>query len=107
MVTHSGTPARAPHLRALNEPIPVAVTLANQLAQTATRTGRSCAGQPATLTINHHTHAVHRIQDTWIIEDEWWREPIERQYFALLLDDGTRRTVFHDRVANTWYLQDY
>ena len=95
MVTHSGTPARAHHLRALNQPIPVTVTLAAQIAQ------------PATLVINRHTHTVQRVQDTWIIEDEWWRDPIARQYFALLLDDGTRRTIFHDRVANTWYLQDY
>jgi hypothetical protein len=63
--------------------------------------------RPLSLVINRRTHLVERIQDTWIIEDEWWRQPIRRQYFALLLDDGTRRTIYHDRVIDAWYLQDY
>jgi hypothetical protein len=93
MVTHSGTPARPHHLRALNEPVPVIVTASRN--------------QPTSVTIGRQVYTVERVQDTWIIEDEWWRQPIARQYFALLLDDGTRRTVFHDRVADTWHLQDY
>jgi len=94
MVTHPGTPSRPDQLRPLNAPVPLAVTV-------------TPTGVPHALTINRHQHTVERIQDTWIIEDEWWRDPIQRQYLALLLADGTRRTVFHDRVANTWYLQDY
>lgn len=93
MVPDSGTSSRPHHLRALNQPVPVTVTASEHL--------------PAALTIGRQVHTVERIQDTWIIEDEWWRHPIARQYFALLLEDGTRRTVFHDRVADTWYLQDY
>ncbi len=93
MVTDPRTQARPDHLRPLNAPLPITV---------ATERHR-----PASLVINRRTHLVERIQDTWIIEDEWWRQPIRRQYFALLLDDGTRRTVFHDRVADAWYLQDY
>jgi hypothetical protein len=94
MVTHPGTPSRPHQLRPLNAPVPLTVTV-------------TPTGVPHVLTINQHQHQVERIQDTWIIEDEWWRDPIDRQYFALLLGDGTRRTVFHDRVADTWYLQDY
>jgi hypothetical protein len=63
--------------------------------------------QPVSLVINRRTHQVERIQDTWVIEDEWWRQPISRQYFALLLDDGTRRTAYHDRITDAWFLQDY
>ena len=93
MVPDSGAKTRPDHLRPLNAPIPVVVTARNH--------------HPVSLVINRHTHLVERIQDTWIIEDEWWRHPIQRQYFALLLDDGTRRTVYHDRVSDTWFLQDY
>ncbi len=93
MVAHSRTTSRPDQLRSLNQPVPVSVVASNNT--------------PATVVINRQTHRVERVQDTWIIEDEWWRQPIARQYFALLLDDGTRRTVFHDRIANTWCLQDY
>ncbi len=94
MVTHSRTSSRAHQLRPLNAPIPLTVT-------------STSTGVPHALTINQQQHEVARIQDTWIIEDEWWRDPINRQYYSLLLTDGTRRTVFHDRLADTWYLQDY
>ncbi|HYI24047.1 MAG TPA: hypothetical protein VD767_01440 [Thermomicrobiales bacterium] len=93
MVTHSGTTSRPDQLRPLNRPVPVTVI--------------ATGNRPAAIVVNRHTYQVERIQDTWIIEDEWWRQPITRQYFALLLDDGTRRTVFHDRTDNTWHLQDY
>ena len=93
MVQDSRTSARADHVRPLNAPVAIAVTADRQ--------------RPLAITVNRHRHEVERIQDTWIIEDEWWRQPIQRQYFALLLDDGTRRTVYHDRVADAWFLQDY
>jgi hypothetical protein len=93
MVAHSRTTSRPDQLRPLNQPVPVIVVASNNT--------------PATVIVNRQTHQVQRVQDTWIIEDEWWRQPIARQYFALLLDVGTRRTVFHDRIANTWCLQEY
>jgi len=93
MVQNPRTPARPDHIRPLNAPQPVTVIISHD--------------QPVALMINRHSHRVDRIQDTWIIEDEWWRQPISRQYFALLLDDGSRRTVFHDRVSGGWHLQDY
>ncbi len=30
---------------------------------------------PRSLVINRPTRQVERVQDTWIIEDEWWRQP--------------------------------
>ena len=93
MVPYSRAQARPDQLRPLNEPVPVKVT--------------AVGDRPATLVINRQERRVERIQDTWIIEDEWWRQPIQRQYYALLLDDGTRRTVFHDRITDSWFLQDY
>ncbi len=94
MVSHTGKKTRPAQLRPLNQPVPLSVTPNDK-------------GLPHELIINRHYYQVERIQDTWIIEDEWWRNPIQRQYFSLLLNDGSRRTIFHDRVANAWYLQDY
>ncbi len=93
MVSHSGTAARPHRVRALNAPRPIRVTIAN--------------GLPARVTIERSMRTVERVQDTWIIEDEWWRQPISRQYYALILDSGAFLTVFHDRVEDSWHAQEY
>ena len=49
---------------------------------------------------------IAAIQDRWRIDDEWWREhAIARMYYELILDDGTRLTVYHDLKADAWYEQ--
>ncbi|HET7035230.1 MAG TPA: hypothetical protein VFI42_06050 [Thermomicrobiaceae bacterium] len=48
-----------------------------------------------------------QVQDVWRIDDEWWRAPISRRYFRLVLDDGSQRTVYHDLVAGRWFEQGY
>jgi hypothetical protein len=45
--------------------------------------------------------------DTWLVEDEWWREPIARCYVQVLLADGRLLTLFHDRIGGGWYVQHY
>ena len=48
--------------------------------------------------------AVARVQDRWLIEDEWWREhPIGRFYHTLLLEDGRRLEVYYDMPTERWY----
>ena len=52
------------------------------------------------------SRAVSAIQDRWRIDDEWWREhAVSRMYYALLLDDGSLLSVYHDLLANTWHEQ--
>jgi hypothetical protein len=93
MVKNSGATSRPYHLRALNEPRPVTIIAKDD--------------RPIALIDPHGQHEITQIQDTWIIEDEWWRQEINRQYYSLLLDNGTLRTVYHDRIADTWYEQTY
>ena len=50
---------------------------------------------------------VARVQDSWRIDDEWWRDPIGRRYYRLVLDDGSLRTVYQDLVDGGWYEQGY
>ena len=46
------------------------------------------------------------VQDHWRIDDEWWREhAIAREYYELLLDDGSLLVAYHDLVADTWFEQ--
>lgn len=93
MVEDSGTPARAAHLRPLNQPRPLQVVIDH--------------GVPVALVEGARRLMVTQIQDVWTIEDEWWRQPVNRRYFCLLLDGGIIRTVFHDRATDTWYAQGY
>lgn len=93
MVKDSGTTSCPHRLRALNEPRPVQIDARDET--------------PIALIERGARHRVVQIQDTWIIQDEWWRQEIFRQYYELLLDNDTRRTVFHDRIAGRWYEQAY
>lgn len=93
MVSYSGTTSRTDHLRALNNPKPLTVI--------------SEYGQPRMLVTPKSEEAVMQIQDVWIVQDEWWRKEIDRQYFALLMMNGELRTIFHDRLEDAWYEQAY
>ena len=59
------------------------------------------------LVIGGRQRRIEEIQDTWLIDDEWWREPIRRRYYRMVLDDGSLRTIYHDLVADAWYEQAY
>lgn len=50
---------------------------------------------------------VAAIQDVWRIDDEWWREPISRRYFQIVLETGEIRTIYHDLISDEWYEQWY
>ena len=48
--------------------------------------------------------AVARVQDRWIVQDEWWREhPIGRFYHTLLLENGLRIEAYYEMHAGLWY----
>jgi hypothetical protein len=64
-------------------------------------------GVPVALIDGARQHRIERIQDCWCIDDEWWREPIQRRYYRIALDTGTVRTVYHDQVQDTWFEQRY
>ena len=55
--------------------------------------------------------AVERVEETWRIEDEWWREtPLRRAYYRVTVDGGVSLTLFHDETqppGEGWYEQRY
>ena len=93
MVQDSGASSRAHQLRPMNQPRPLQVLVTN--------------GRPDTVIKHTHRLAVVQIRDSWQIEDEWWRQPVRRHYFCLLLEDDILRTVYHDLAADTWHTQEY
>ncbi|MCA9298301.1 MAG: hypothetical protein KDA28_04500 [Phycisphaerales bacterium] len=48
---------------------------------------------------------VESIRERWRIDDEWWRQPISREYRAVVLDDGRFVTLYHDLLDGLWYAQ--
>lgn len=83
-------PGTGRRLRPLNRPRPIDVTA----------TG---AGVPVRLRIGRERREVGAVLDRWRIDDEWWREPISRVYFSLVLEGGAHLVLYHDLVDGRWY----
>ncbi|MCG8467021.1 MAG: hypothetical protein MJB57_02285 [Gemmatimonadetes bacterium] len=49
--------------------------------------------------------SVDGIIDEWRIDDEWWREPISRSYYSLVLESGAHLTAYHDLMEDRWCQQ--
>lgn len=96
MVAHTRTPARPHRLRPLREPRPVAVEA-------------DAEGRPVAVRLRPGERlGVAEVQDTWRIDDEWWREqPVSRMYWQLALEDGEVVTVYRDLAAQRWFRQGY
>ena len=48
---------------------------------------------------------VLQIRESWRIDDEWWREPVSRRYFEVVLETGRRTVLYRDLVGGGWYRQ--
>ena len=95
MVADPRTSVGAHALRRLNEPVDI-------------RVQTDASGQPVALRRPGWPagRQVASVQDTWRIDDEWWREhPISRHYYSLILDDGRLLTVYHDLPGDRWFEQ--
>ncbi len=75
-------------LRALNVPRRVEVEL-------------DAVGSPVTVDLA----TVETVQETWRIDDEWWRMPIVRRYVEVILEGGGRVVLFEDLMTGEWFAQ--
>jgi hypothetical protein len=48
---------------------------------------------------------VETVLESWCIDDEWWRQPISRRYFEVVLEDGGRVVLFEDLLSGEWFVQ--
>jgi hypothetical protein len=76
-------------------------------------------GEPRAVTVRTDEHGVpvhvrlpgktarrvEAVRERWRIDDEWWREPISREYWAVVLDDGRMLTIYRDLADGLWYAQ--
>ncbi len=94
MVAHSRAPVRTDRLRILNAPEPVVVELVANEPRAVRRSKGNGGGR-----------AVEGILEIWRIDDEWWRAPISRRYYELMLDGGKRVVLYEDLVTGEWWMQ--
>ena len=93
MVKDTRTAASPGDIRALNQPIPVAVKFDD-------------VGMPLAVKLRGHWVDVESVVDLWRIDEEWWREePVSRMYYACLVDQGLQVTLFRDLLIGQWYQQ--
>lgn len=95
MVPDSGAPAGTARLRPLNLPRPVQMIV------------HPADSRPMVLIDDGRRLRVERIQDSWEVDEEWWRDRLSRRYYHLLLDDGSLSTVYQNLLDGAWYQQHY
>ena len=48
---------------------------------------------------------VECIMSRWRISQEWWKRPVERDYFCVRLEGGIICELFRDMATGNWQLQ--
>lgn len=51
---------------------------------------------------------LRRVEDVlgrWCLSQEWWKHPVERDYYWVRLEGGVICELFRDLVTGSWHLQ--
>lgn len=65
----------------------------------------NAAGLPARLQLGGEVKVVMDLDEAWREERRWWDlRPIRRDYFRVVLTDGSLRNIFQDLLSGEWYL---
>jgi hypothetical protein len=71
----------------------------------AVRVRTDASGEPVAVQGRRGSRMVEGVRERWRIDDEWWRVPISRLYYALVLEGGRAVTLYRDLRTDRWYLQ--
>lgn len=94
MVEDTGKTPRTDTIKPVNLPEPV-------------RVDEDSSGLPVAVRLKRR-QSISAVEDTWRIDDEWWRsEPVSRLYYAVLLARGQRLILYKDLIGGQWYRQGY
>ena len=61
--------------------------------------------EPVTIRHEETWRRVEDILSHWRIHQEWWKRPVERDYFRVRLTGGIICEVFRDIQSGSWQLQ--
>ena len=87
------TPEHGNRLRPLHRPRPLHVRLGSDDLPAFVR----FPGRPA--------RKVAAVRESWRIDDEWWRDPISRRYFEVVLNEGGQFVIYSDLLTGEWFAQ--
>jgi hypothetical protein len=93
VVKDTGKASSSGYIRSLNQPIDVSVKIDE-------------TGSPLVIKLRGRWLKVEFVDDRWRIDDEWWRdEPVSRNYFSCVVDEGIKVAVFQNLGTKQWYRQ--
>jgi nucleotidyltransferase/DNA polymerase involved in DNA repair len=61
-------------------------------------------GRPKHFELGGQRYVVLGIDEHWREEGRWWAKPVRRDYFRVVLPNGTFRHVFQDLGSKAWFL---
>jgi hypothetical protein len=61
--------------------------------------------QPIALWSGTRWTPIEATRERWRIDDEWWRDPVSREYHVVVLEGGRMTTIYRDLTTNSWYRQ--
>jgi len=62
-------------------------------------------GLPDCLTWRGQDHGIQKVANRWLVDEEWWKKRIWREYFKVITYSGLLMLVYHDLLTGQWYLQ--
>jgi hypothetical protein len=62
-------------------------------------------GEPIRFRNRGAVQEICQCMECWRVDDEWWRDPISRIYFQVVLGTGQSVILYHDLVRDQWFLQ--
>lgn len=65
----------------------------------------SATHQPLSLLYDGRWRRVIHVLCRWRVAQEWWKRPVERDYFRVSLEGGFICEVFRDVPQDCWRLQ--
>jgi hypothetical protein len=95
MVSHTGRTPDPRRIRRLKPPGSIEVEAARD-------------GTPQRVRLYGRWQQVTLARRPWRIDQYWWREqPVRRDYYRVIPEEGPPLTVYRDLVSNTWARQEY
>ena len=59
----------------------------------------------ATLTASGSWGTPAAPANRWLVEVDWWRRPVAREYWKLVVSDRVLCEVYHDLDQDAWFLE--